>query len=196
MEIKRLDRRIERTRHLLQDALIALILEKGYEAVTVQDVIDRANVGRSTFYTHFYDLDDLLHSEFDQLWSQFEAYLGTRSIQKGALWDISLMMFQHAQTYQPVYKAVIGKQSGQIMQLHIHKSLASLFRANLKSQGLDKKNEIVAADVLVHYLVSSLTALMSWWLDNNLPYTAERMHEMYQHLARPGIEAIWTHNST
>jgi hypothetical protein len=48
MAAKTPDRRVQRTRKLLQDALIALVLEKGYEAVTVQDIIDHANVGRST----------------------------------------------------------------------------------------------------------------------------------------------------
>ena len=55
MATKAPDRRVQRTRKLLQDALMALILEKGYEAVTIQDIIDRANVGRSTFYAHFLD---------------------------------------------------------------------------------------------------------------------------------------------
>ena len=54
------DRRVGKTRKALKEALTDLILEKGYEAVTVQDVIDRADVGRSTFYAHFVDKDDLL----------------------------------------------------------------------------------------------------------------------------------------
>jgi AcrR family transcriptional regulator len=69
---KKADRRIQRTRRLLQDALVGLILEKGYEAITVQDILDRANVGRSTFYEHFYDKDDLLLSSFEFLRDDFE----------------------------------------------------------------------------------------------------------------------------
>src|SRR6266576_3222431 len=52
---KKLDRRVQRTRQLLQDALLAMVLEKGYDSTTVQDIIDRANVGRATFYAHFPD---------------------------------------------------------------------------------------------------------------------------------------------
>src|SRR4051794_34863467 len=54
------DRRVARSRRALKEALTDLILERGYESVTVQDVIDRADVGRSTFYAHFLDKDDLL----------------------------------------------------------------------------------------------------------------------------------------
>jgi len=67
MAVKAEDRRVRRTRTLLQDALIALILEKGYEAVTVQDIIDRADVGRSTFYAHFLDKQQLLLSRVEEL---------------------------------------------------------------------------------------------------------------------------------
>ena len=74
MSTKAPDRRIYRTRKLLQDALIELILEKGYAAVTVQDIIDRANIGRSTFYAHFQDTESLFLSTFDWLWADFERY--------------------------------------------------------------------------------------------------------------------------
>jgi len=55
MKEKKSDRRIGRTRRLMHEALMALIVEKGYEAVTVQDILDRADVGRSTFYAHYRD---------------------------------------------------------------------------------------------------------------------------------------------
>src|SRR4051812_15011818 len=61
------DRRVRRTRRNLTDALIGLILERGYEAITVQDILDRADIGRSTFYAHFRDKDALLLSCFDDL---------------------------------------------------------------------------------------------------------------------------------
>src|SRR5687767_3562998 len=61
------DRRVRRTRRLVQQALVELILEKGYDAVTVTDIIDRADVGRSTFYAHFTDKQDVLFSNLDEL---------------------------------------------------------------------------------------------------------------------------------
>jgi AcrR family transcriptional regulator len=67
MSAKKEDRRVQRTRTMLFDALLDLIIEKGYEAITVQDIIDRANVGRSTFYSHFSDKEQLLLGNIDQL---------------------------------------------------------------------------------------------------------------------------------
>jgi AcrR family transcriptional regulator len=58
------DRRSQRTRHLLSEALVSLIREKGYDTITVSDLIDRANIGRSTFYSHYRDKDDLFVGEW------------------------------------------------------------------------------------------------------------------------------------
>jgi AcrR family transcriptional regulator len=51
------DRRVQRTRELLQKALIELISERGYDAITIQDIVDHANVGRTTFYLHYNSQD-------------------------------------------------------------------------------------------------------------------------------------------
>src|SRR5437763_7788331 len=66
-ETKRDDRRSRRTRRMLGEALVALLLEKRYDTITVQEIIDRANVGRSTFYAHYLDKDDLLLQELTGL---------------------------------------------------------------------------------------------------------------------------------
>src|SRR5215475_13530041 len=68
------DRRVQKTRKLLQDALIELVAEKGFEAVSIREILDKANVGRSTFYAHFQDKDQLLHSILDRLDELFEEH--------------------------------------------------------------------------------------------------------------------------
>jgi len=184
------DRRIQRTRQLLQDALVALILEKGYEAITVQDVIDRANVGRSTFYAHFQDKEDLFLSGFENLRSQFEEHLLGQSSTEASPWELSLVMFQHAQDYQRVYKALVGEQSGPIVISHIQKYLSVLIGAHLKSQLTARKNDQIPLEILTLYIVSSLTALLTWWLDHDMPYPAEQINDIFRQLTQPSIEMI------
>lgn len=185
---KVLDRRIQRTRRLLQNALLELILEKGYDEVTVQNVIDRADVGRSTFYAHFRDMEELLLSQFEDMREQFDRLL--RSMPDENPWNLPLLMFQHAQGHHELYKALVGKKSGNIVMNHLNGYLSARMREHLKMAMSDKGTATIPAEILAHYLVSSLMALMTWWLDHDLPYTAERMNGMFEQLTRFGAESI------
>lgn len=184
-----LDRRVQRTRKILQDALIELILEKGFDKVTVQDVIERANVGRSTFYSHFKDTEDLFLSGFGNLWSLFEKHLSGQALEHANVWDLSLIVFQHAQSYTGVYKALVGKQGGSLMSAHMHKYLSALFRETLKGQWT--KNTQIPLEIVVHHLASSLIASLIWWVDHDLPYSAERMSAIYEQLTQPAINDMF-----
>src|SRR5713226_5632016 len=110
------DRRVQRTRQLLQGALLSLIREKGFEALSVQDIIDRANVGRATFYAHFDNKEDLLVSGFDGLRAalkelQRQAHMRTASSDE-RLFAFSHEMFAHIAEYRKVFRAMVGKRSG------------------------------------------------------------------------------------
>ena len=194
MEKKIVDRRVQRTRQLLQDAMVALILEKGYEAVTVQDVIDRANVGRSTFYSHFQDKESLFLSEFEAMRTQFEKFLMGQTVTDESPWGLSLMMFQHAQNQRQLYKALVGKQGGNIAFANIQKYLTGMLNDHLEPQFKGKKNVKIPPEIMAHYLVSSFMSLLTWWLDHDLPYTANQINDMYRQVTQPGVEAIIKEN--
>src|SRR5262245_33908579 len=90
------DRRSVRTRRNLGDALVALILKKGYEAITVQEIIDAADVGRSTFYMHYTGKEDLLRASFETLRAVLAAAAATERSQDGEPLPFSLALFEHA----------------------------------------------------------------------------------------------------
>jgi len=190
MAKKVVDRRIQRTHKLLQDALLELILEKGYDAITVQDIIDRANMGRSTFYAHFEDKENLLLSEFEGMREQFDQHLLNQAVPAESPWGLTLLMFQHAQSQHRLYKALIGKQGGNTMITHINNYLSALIQEHLKVQSSKKKKEGIPMEVLAYYLVSSFMSLMTWWLDHEMPYPPERMNEIFEELVRFGVESI------
>lgn len=189
MEEKKADRRIQRTRGLLQDALVALILEKGYEAITIQDILERANVGRSTFYEHFYDKDDLLLSGFEHLRADFEQYLANQSIDDDSPWQLSLSMFRHAQSHRQLYKAMAGKQGGNLAVAHIQKFLTHYLYEHLKKLLTMRKRDM-PPEILTQFIVSSYTALLTWWLDSDSPYSAEQMSAYFRQLVEPGVAAV------
>jgi AcrR family transcriptional regulator len=178
-KIKPEDRRILRTRQSLQTALSQLIEEKGYEKVTVQDVIDRANVGRSTFYAHFEDKEQLLLSGFEPLRKQFEEFLSGAEYDSESPWALTLAMLQQVQK----------QQGGYITLVHVQKFLFGYLLEHLKQQ-LPKRNKHIPPELLAHYVASSFIALMTWWIDNGYPLSAEQMNETYRQLVEPGTTAI------
>jgi AcrR family transcriptional regulator len=185
------DRRIQRTEQTLREALIALILEKGYDATSVQDILDRANMGRSTFYAHYRDKEDLLLSGFQVLFDTFRnEYRQMTSPAKNptqAAQDLSLFFFRHAGSHRALFKAMIGEQGGKIIQDHTQKYLVRFIRDQIEEQFTDQQKSL-PVDVLAHYIASSYLALLTWWLDHDLPYTAEQMDSLYQKLVFPGIQ--------
>ena len=182
------DRRILRTRKTLHEALLTLIIEKGFEAVSVQDVIQRANVGRSTFYSHFKDTEDLFLSGFENLWSLFDQHLTEQAAQKATVWDLSLIVFQHAQEYGEVYRALVGRRGEKLMSAHLYKYLSAIMKDALKAEWTTEK--LVPLEVVVHHLVSSLVALLIWWVNHDLSDPPRHMNEMYKLLTQPAIEKL------
>lgn len=187
------DRRFQRTELLLREALIALILEKSYDAITVQNILDRANMGRSTFYAHYRDKEDLLLSGFQALFETFQKEYAQRSVpnrepvETGK--DLSLFFFRHAGSHRDLFKAMIGEQGGKIIQEHTQKFLTRFLREHISAQ-LSGPNKELQADLLAHFIAGSYLSMLTWWLDRDLPYTAEEMDALFQRLVIPGIRAL------
>lgn len=187
------DRRIGRTRRMMHEALMSLIVEKGYESVTVQDILDRADVGRSTFYAHYRDKDGLLLSGFDHLRTLFEqqqqSLLAAKHGGKDPDLNFILELFRHTGQHHKLYKAIVGKQSGEMILKYLHRYLYDLLIVPHAALIKNRKEPPVPVEITTHWLVSSLLSLITWWLDNNMPYSAEKMDEIFRQLTMPGIEA-------
>jgi len=182
------DRQIQRTQQSLLNALIDLIVEKGYEKITVQDIIDRANVGRTTFYFHFEDKQDLLLSGFEKLDEVFENFRSESSPEK-SVWDFSLALFRHAEEQRQAFKALFGKQAGTVMLSHFQQAMIAYLKEGFQAI-FPKKKQPVPLDVFVQYLFSAFLGLLTWWLDNDSPYSAEQMNDFYRKLVQPSVDAI------
>src|SRR5256885_7612254 len=163
------DRRISRSRAMLQHALTSLILKKGYEAITIQDICDEANLGRSTFYAHYTSKDDLKRSGFEHLRRalvdrQREAR-ATPGNPKDRSLGFSLTMFEHASDHIELYRALIGGRGGTVSLGEIRKILSELVRNELPASAGRNSADTVPRELVVQYVVGALMAVMTWWLD-------------------------------
>ena len=191
---KTLDRRIQRTRQLLREAFASSVLENGYEATTVQDILNRANLGRSTFYSHYRDKDELLVSGFEhlkQIFEEYDAQVPHGNPERPArAYPPVLLFFQHAADHHKLYKAILGsKQGADIVERYLYKMLSTRAGQHLKQLTPKGRKPPVPHEVILHYLVSSLLAILTWWLNHDLPYSAEEIYDMYHRLTIPGINA-------
>jgi len=189
MKTPTVDRRVERTRQQLQDALHALILEHGYDAITVQNIIDRANVGRATFYAHFQDKESLLLSGFETLWLEFEQHFQHDVGVTMSPWDLSLSMFVHAHGHRSLYKAMAGERGATMILGHIRQRLVKLLQDHLKTP-VARRKQPLPPDMLTQYVVASFIALLTWWLDHDSPLSPQQMNDYYRQLVEPGVMRI------
>ncbi len=183
------DRRVRKTRSLLQHALQELILEKGYEPITVQDLLDRADVGRSTFYAHFRDKDDLLLSGFEILHAELDRAMAAAGAERApTVSDIAQALFRHAEANRRAFRAIWGSRSGEIMIRTARKYLKGRIRDEVGAMLYRASNPAVL-EVVVEFKANALLSLLSWWLDSKSTLSAEDMYELFVTLTRPGIEA-------
>jgi AcrR family transcriptional regulator len=191
------DRRVQRTRRLLHKALMSLILEKKYESITVQEILDRADVGRSTFYMHFHDKDDLLFSGFHYLQSFLESVQTTSTTVPGKSYErmigFSLAMFEHANEYRRVNRALLGSGAEAVVRRRIHSVLAGIVWRELKLELRNRKsgNGVVSPALLAHFLVSTYISVLTWWLNSKNPVAPTEIDVAYRHLVLPCLASIF-----
>jgi len=196
MEIPKhtIDRRVARTRKSLHQALISLILEKGYDPITVEEICQAANVGRSTFYLHYTSKDDLKQSGLDGL-RRHLAEVATRTPLVDSPREsfcFSLAMFEHARDHIDLYRALAGGRGGAVALGTIRQILSDLVRdelvANLDKNSLDP----IPRELVVHYVVGAYMAVLTWWLDEGAKLPPPRIDAMFRRLASAGVMATRT----
>jgi AcrR family transcriptional regulator len=184
------DRRVQRTRELLQNALIDLISERGYDAITIQEIVDRANVGRTTFYLHFNSKEDLFVSCHEAIVSQF---------QFGPLWPLSreellapeppagmVSAYRHLhEARKLLYPIFQGKDSTLILR-RIRDFSAQEIEANLRAV-FNESESAMPFTLLANTLAGAQIAMIHWWLERHQPYTAEDLALAYHRLQRVSI---------
>jgi AcrR family transcriptional regulator len=179
------DRRIARTRQLLHETLFALASEYGYDTVTVQDVLDRAGVARSTFYAHFRDKDDLLLSGFQRMRESLPGNLLSTSSKHGADHPgFGLSLFEHVGENRELAKVFMTGDAGRLVSGHLRNLLVIDTRAWVRQQA----GAIgVAEDLVVQYMVSALFGLLTWWVEHDFPYSPQEMGAAYRRMVSPGL---------
>lgn len=184
------DRRVARTQTSLQDAFLALIRKKGYEAITITDICAAANVGRSTFYAHFTGKDDLKRKGLAHLRHALvthqKARQGTSKERPAPALSFSLMLFQHARENLDLYRALAGSRGGTIALDTIRAILTDLIRDELRANEGQSSKATIPRDLVVQYLVGAYMSVLTWWLDHGAKLPPETVDAMFRQLTTRG----------
>ena len=183
---KREDARVRRTRDALGDALVALMQEKPFDTITVQDVLDRAKVGRSTFYSHYSDKDDLLMSDAEEFFESVAMMLSVRGDTSDRVFPVREFFGHIIEAKQFVDALTAAGKFNDNMELArglfargIERRLAEL----PKGQGISENERPAIA--FAH--AGALLALLTWWIDRGMKQPPAEMDELFHRLVWKGV---------
>src|SRR5437660_11127912 len=180
------DQRIQRTHKRLGMALVTLIQEKPIDDVTVQDVLDRASVGRSTFYLHFRDKDDLLLSQLEKFLETMSTALSTRNEESHRVVPVA-ELFAHIGSQKKLYRALAD--SGRLndffdlAQGYFARGIAQRLTESKRLSNLPQPELGARASALA----GSMLSLLRWWLDRGAKQSPRSMDELFHRLVWNGL---------
>ncbi len=185
-EMQTADRRVQRTRYALRDALIALLAERGWDDINIQDLCERANVGRSTFYMHFQNKEQLLVSGFDDLraWLCSDA----AAVKKGDSDSLPFVrgLIDHVYEQRTLFRAIVGRRSGHVVQKRFREMVGLLVEKDISLRVAGGWQR----DAGVNFIAGALVELLAWWVDAGKGRTADDIERLFDQLSLPVIRQL------
>jgi AcrR family transcriptional regulator len=194
MAENQLDRRIQKTLKLLQNALAELIAEKDYDDITIQEILDRANVGRSTFYAHFENKDHLLRNILTYLNEQFEEGIKQISEEHKTFEENSpnlpFRVVRFVEQNRWLFQAMLGKQRQSNSTNPLYDYLFTVTREHFRMMLQIKHGDAAHIEMVAHFYTSAFIGALTWWLDHNIIYSSEEFSQQINRLILPGLKTI------
>jgi len=183
-----MDRRARRTRDALGDALVELMQERPFKSIKVQDVLVRAEVGRSTFYTHYRDKEDLFLSDVEDFW-EFASTMIERSGEDSKRVAPVRELFTHVAEAKVFRDALVASgKVHDVMELG-QGQFARAIEQRLMKLSTAKGTFPGQFAAAAHALAGALFSSLSWWIDRGMPLSAAEMDCAFHRLVWSGVNA-------
>lgn len=168
------DLRVRRTRKLLRDALVSLMAERGFEAITVQDLAERAMINRATFYRHYRDKADLLERCMDDVFAELEASLAPPPPVLGRpawplLVDNLTLLFEHVAAYAPLYHLLLGERGAGAFVARARAALAAAGARRWEAMRPALADPLAPPEMTLGFIASAVLGALTWWLEAGQP---------------------------
>jgi AcrR family transcriptional regulator len=176
-----MDPRVRRTRDALGDALVKLILERPFDSITVQDVLDSAGVSRSTFYTHYRDKDDLFMSDVEKFFEHMAGLLAARrepSRRVAAVRELFTHIAEAREFYSSLVRANKINDVLELGQGHYARAIERRLAELAPARAL--------TPAIAHALAGTLFSLLAWWIDHGAATSPAEMDDLFHDLVWSG----------
>jgi AcrR family transcriptional regulator len=183
--VAKVDRRVRRTRDTLGDALIELMQEKNFDEITVQEVLDRAGVGRSTFYAHYRDKDDLFLSDVEDFFGMMSTLLTRRGASVDRVAPVAELL-THISDVREFYAATVA--SGKVQD--VLELGQGFFARSIEERLMLAKVEMEPMQLKAHShaLAGALLALLNWWIDHGMAEQPQAMDALFHRMVWSGLK--------
>jgi AcrR family transcriptional regulator len=186
---EREDRRAVRTQRMVKQALMELMHSMRYEDITVQHILDRADIGRSTFYAHYPDKDDVARQLLEEMMESITHGVKPETAEKSAAFPIA-EMFSHLQSQlsaRGIWQSSRGREYlFSVGQAYWNRRIERELTARLGKRGASR----VPIPVAARMVTGAATSLIDWWIKQKMPYSPEEMQEMFNRVMMPGIRSL------
>ena len=176
------DRRVRRTQHLLAEALIALTLEKGYEAVTIRDITERAGIGYATFFRHYRDKDELLKDVLDVVLTELTSMFSAKQTDLDPV-TVGVLLFRYVQERSEVIRVLLRSHA-------LLEHVVEVATQNVLSEHTPLPESLVPPEIAAYHIVTASISLIRWWLTHDMPYPPEQMGVIYHELITRSTSAV------
>lgn len=186
------DRRVQKTQRLLREALASLIREKPYESIAVKEILDRANVGRSTFYMHFRDKDALLVSGIQEMFRTVEP-VSPKAKGYEKFLRFSLPVFEFHERHRHAGEARMGARARAVLHGHLQRVLADWIAEDVRKDlsGKQRKSGRIAPELLVQHVAATFVLVLNWWVETRNPLSPKGVNDVFRALILPALDAAW-----
>ena len=189
MKQRKTDRRSQRTYRLVSSALADLLIEKPYDKILVQDILDRAGIGRTTFYAHYFDKEDVLNSITEQELETLTQQIAHATARQRVI--PSLELFEHAyHSEHQQFLALMRSRAGEPLWEALQTALCNAIEPALSTLCAERRSPPIPVPVVSQYLAGAFLTLFKWWVAADMPSPPEQMEHIFQQLALPGVWAM------
>jgi AcrR family transcriptional regulator len=180
--LEKTDPRVKRTRRLLREALVSLILQKDFASISIREVTGRAEVAYITFYRHYESLDQLLMEVLNEGLAELMGYVETLAKQSetSALETEGRLIFEYIQGRADLFRILFKSHSVTRVRKQVVESIARIFQKSCLP--IAQSRDPVTIAITSNHIATSLLALIEWWLDHKMTPEPARMGKVYKNL--------------